>query len=116
MADLMSEFLEVATKVEADHPMVASLLRTAAGQAVIPDPRALRRATLLRITWRHERYRGLVRTTAARLLAADWRAWHESGSRVDLPGSVGAEFALLERANVAPVGWRTIADDLDPDL
>jgi hypothetical protein len=107
----VDELRAAADRVAAEFPTAAALLRAFA--APTPDPRAIRRLVLRQLWRRH--CPGAARTTAARLLAAAWRAWAPDDG-TDLPDTLGAGFARLSRLGVAPLAWRQIADDLDAGL
>jgi hypothetical protein len=71
------------------------------------------RRTALRAIWRAGFF-GLPRTAAAKAIAGAWRAY---SLRLAAPRpEIADHLAMLERAGVAPLSWRTIADDLDADL
>ncbi|BCH18865.1 hypothetical protein [Mesorhizobium sp. L-2-11] len=77
-----------------------------------PDPRLIRRTALRRI-WQNF-YPNTPRTTAARLMAVEWRS---AAARDDAPaGTIADYFQRLSRSNIRPVSERQIMDDLDYDL
>lgn len=96
-----------------DARVLARLLHWALASPETPDPRRPRRH-LLRRAWR-EHFPDLPRTTAARMLASAWASW-SPGPADALPGSLSAIFDRLHRAGFRPIGWRQMADDLDPAL
>lgn len=95
------------------HAGAAPELRMLAIQVMDPDPRQVRRMILRRIWRTHHRW--ITRTAAARLIAAEWRAWADNRND-DLPDTIGDPFSRLGRAGIGPVAYRTILDDLDESL
>lgn len=71
------------------------------------------RRSALRAVWRVGFF-GLARTAAAKAIAGAWRAHRLR--LVEPRPEIADHFAMLDRAGVAPLAWRTIADDLDADL
>ncbi|RWB94617.1 MAG: hypothetical protein EOQ56_30765 [Mesorhizobium sp.] len=88
------------------------VFRELVGEDSAPDPRYMRRAALRRIWWKF--YPGMARTTAARLLAVEWR--RSVSVKDPLPGTIAECFQRLGRAKIRPVGERQIMDDLDLEL
>lgn len=87
---------------------VAPLLASMADPLTSAEALRLRREAL-RTVWRVG-FLYATRTAAARLIAAAWRAY-----RLGQPcrPEIAVHFAAMERAGVAPLHWRTIAEDLD---
>ncbi|MER9773280.1 hypothetical protein [Mesorhizobium sp. M0220] len=77
-----------------------------------PDPRLIRRKALRRI-W-HNFYPTTPRTTAARIMAVEWR--NATTKDNALAGTIADYFQRLSRSSIRPVSERQIMDDLDYDL
>lgn len=110
--DEATEFAAAADLIESEYPRAASALRAVA----VPrqeKPRALRRRMLRRI-WRDQHW-DLSRTAAARVIAVEWKSWIPYQGD-ELPGTAAEAFARLRDAEIRPIAWRQIADDLDAEL
>ena len=88
----------------------AAELRALAATYADPDPRKLRRYALRRIKWTY--YPGMTRTAAAKEIASHWLIWL-SDRGDELPDTLGAAFAQMERAGIRRVAYKTICNDLD---
>lgn len=89
----------------------AAMIETLLRPLTDDDVRRLRRTALRTI--RRKLFLGLTRTAAAKAIAAAW--WcHANGA--PCPDELQKAFDMLSTANIQPLGWRTIADELDVSL
>lgn len=107
--------IESLRRGQRDHEQRIAAVEADRADAPGHDPRD-RRKRLLRRAWRVH-YAGSSRDGAARAIALDWRAYVEARSNAEAdPGTREAIFARLAEGGCAPVGHRTIYDDLDVAL